>query len=208
MSKGRWLTSDEEAAIDALLREKFGVNAIAKNIRRSPKAVRNYIKRKKSGVERKRGGRPPILTATALRVVVNSAKKPGMTAAKVVAATGVRASVRTVQRALSAHEHMVFGHLKARPQLTPRHSALRYKRAKDMSWVGPSKWRRTIFTDEKRFCLDGPDGTACYWRDSRIPRASFSKRQKGGGGVMIWAGISWRGKTPLVFVTNKINAVE
>ena len=50
-----------------------------------------------------------------------------------------------------------------------------------MSWVGPSKWHRSIFTKEKRFCLDGPHGKEFYW---------------------------WNCKTPLVFATNKINGVK
>ena len=208
MSKERWLSSEEEASIDALVRAKNGVNEIARNIKRSPKAVKNYLKRKKSGAVRKKGGKRPILTPRAVRAVDNTTKKPGMAAAKVLAKTGVHCSVRTVQRALSNNEHMVYGHVKSRSQLTPRHVALRYKWAKEMTRVGPSKWRRTIFTEEKRFCLDGPDGTAYYWRDSRLPRSSFSRRQRGGGGVMVWAEIGWRDKTPLVFVTNKINAIE
>ena len=47
MSKGKWLSSEEEAIIHALVRANNGVSEIARNIRRSTKAVRNYLKRKK-----------------------------------------------------------------------------------------------------------------------------------------------------------------
>ena len=202
------MSSSEESAIDALVKEKLCVARIAKNIGRSRTVVYNYLKRKESGAEQKKGGRPSILSPRIVSALAASARKPGMTARKVKDETGVRASLRTVQRTLSTHEHLAFGHLKPRPALTPIHVSRRFEWAKKMSFVGPSKWRRTIFTDEKRFCLDGPDGTAHNWRDTRLPRTCFSKRQKGGGGIMVWGRIGWRGKTPLVFVTNKVNAVE
>ena len=43
-----------------------------------------------------------------------------------------------------------------------------------------------MFLDEKTFNLDGPDGLAYYWHDIRREKKLFSKRQKGGGGVMVW----------------------
>lgn len=46
-----------------------------------------------------------------------------------------------------------------------------------------------IFTDESRVTLDGPDGWSKGWifRDREPP--SRLRRQQGGGGIMIWAGI-------------------
>ena len=69
-------------------------------------------------------------------------------------------------------------------------------------------WKRVIFSDEKRFCLDGSDGQACFWGDKRLPLDIFSKRARGGGGVMIWGAISWRGKTNLVRVKGTLDAGE
>ncbi len=51
-----------------------------------------------------------------------------------------------------------------------------------MSWVDPREWRRTLFMDEKRFCLYGPDGLAHHWHEIRLERSIFSKRQRGVGG--------------------------
>ena len=46
-----------------------------------------------------------------------------------------------------------------------------------------------IFTDEKKFNLDGPDGFKYYWHDLRPEPEWFSKRAFGGGSLMVWAGI-------------------
>lgn len=72
----------------------------------------------------------------------------------------------------------------------------------------PKWWHRTVFSDEKRFCLDGPDGTTYYWADERMPKRTFMKRQNGGGGVMVWGAFCTRGKLPLVFIEGGLNAVK
>ena len=37
----------------------------------------------------------------------------------------------------------------------------------------------------KKFNLDGPDGLAYYWHDLRMEELTFSRRQQGGGSVMV-----------------------
>ena len=60
-----------------------------------------------------------------------------------------------------------------------------------------------IFSDEKKFNLDGPDGWMGYWHDLRKEPEVFSRRQNGGGSVMVWAAFSWEGVSKLVFVRGK-----
>ena len=120
----------------------------------------------------------------------------------------VNVSVRTVQRVLSRDEHMIFRPMKVRPHLTADHKKRRLLWAREHDFVPSSRWRRTVFTDEKRFCLDGPDGSACFWADRRVDTDIFTKRARGGGGVMVWAGISWKGKTSLVVVNGNLNSEE
>ena len=56
--------------------------------------------------------------------------------------------------------------------------------------------------------MDGPDGCAMYWADTRFHRRLFSKRQNGGNGLMIWASFSYRGKSPLYFVHGTMDSVQ
>ena len=49
-----------------------------------------------------------------------------------------------------------------------------------------SEWQSAFFSDEKKFNLDDPDGFQYYWADKSMPPEPFSKRQSGGGSIMIW----------------------
>jgi transposase len=65
-----------------------------------------------------------------------------------------------------------------------------------------------IFSDEKKFNLDGPDGFSGYWRDIRKEPRYFSKRNFGGGSVMIWGAFSSCGTLELEFTTHRIDSAE
>lgn len=55
--------------------------------------------------------------------------------------------------------------------------------------------------------MDGPDGLANYWHDLRTDSRYFSKRNFGGGSVMIWAAFSAFGKSTLAFVNGRIDSI-
>lgn len=58
-------------------------------------------------------------------------------------------------------------------------------------------WDNIVFSDGKKFNLDGPDGLALYWNDLRTELRRFSTRQQGGKSVMFWGAISPYGFSPL-----------
>ena len=62
------------------------------------------------------------------------------------------------------------------------------------------KWMTIIFSDVKKFNLDGHDGIQCYYHDLRTEEKVFSKRQFGGESDMIWGAFSANGKAELVVV--------
>ncbi len=45
-------------------------------------------------------------------------------------------------------------------------------------------WREVIFTDEKSFIMDVPDGLKSYWHGSRLETCYFSRRQNNGSPIM------------------------
>ena len=69
-------------------------------------------------------------------------------------------------------------------------------------------YRRVSSTRQKRFNLDGPDGCHYYWRDLRKGPRSILSRNFGGGSVMVCAGISFLGKTPIAFISTRQNSEQ
>lgn len=65
-----------------------------------------------------------------------------------------------------------------------------------------------IFSDEKKFNLDGPDGIQYYWRDLRKEPKYFSKRNFGGGSLMVWGAFCSAGTLTLAFPSTKMNSLE
>ncbi|KAH9115048.1 hypothetical protein AeMF1_010892 [Aphanomyces euteiches] len=70
----------------------------------------------------------------------------------------------------------------------------------------PPDWSSIIWSDEKKFNLDGPDGLRYYWHDLRkAPETSFS-RSFGGKSVMIWACFSSHGSSEIAFLEGTQNS--
>ena len=70
-----------------------------------------------------------------------------------------------------------------------------------------SFWDQVVFSDEKRFCLDGPDGSTYYWSDPRLEDRYFSKHPRGGDGFMVWAGVCALGSTSIVLVQGNMDGI-
>ncbi|KAA8496442.1 Transposable element Tc3 transposase [Porphyridium purpureum] len=65
--------------------------------------------------------------------------------------------------------------------------------------------RKVIFTDEKKFNLDGPDGYSGQWvRTGELP--DRVRRHTGGGSVMFWMAISSAGKMALLKTPARITS--
>lgn len=91
--------------------------------------------------------------------------------------------------------------------MTKMHQQNRLDWAKyHMSWK--LEYERIIFSDEKKFNLDGPDGFSHYWHDLRKEPETFSKCQQGGGSLMVWAAFGFQGKVNIAFPSGRMNAIN
>ncbi|KAF0748806.1 hypothetical protein AaE_007242 [Aphanomyces astaci] len=98
--------------------------------------------------------------------------------------------------------HLKYKKRKATPRLTSAHKKARVEWAKSHVDLGLG-WNQVVFSDEKKFNLDGPDGLQYYWHDLRKDEQTFLSRQNGGGGVMIWAGFSSQGRTEVAVLQGR-----
>ncbi|KAG3109322.1 hypothetical protein PI125_g11048 [Phytophthora idaei] len=172
--------------------------AIGKHLGRSATGVGNVWKAREGRKKAKRPGRPHKVSARTQRQIILEAKKTGGSSSGVKASLGLSVSASTVRRVLQRTLHMGFAKRQRTPMLKPRHKLARRKWAKAMirAWTD---WDRVIFSDEKKFNLDGPDGMQYYWDDLRTEKETFYSRQNGGGSVMIWGGFSSKGTTDIAF---------
>jgi hypothetical protein len=94
----------------------------------------------------------------------------------------VNVSARTVQRFLKNEGYKYMNSKKQIP-LSDAHKASRMEFCRKWLIEGAAS-KNIVFTDESRFKLDGPDHDMS-WQQSHA-RRRHTKRQQGGGGIMIW----------------------
>lgn len=201
MPTGRALTPEERGRILGLHEAGLSIRAIAKRVECSVGAASNVIARPKKKLEKTRGRRPK-LTMRDVRHVVREAAKGNETAAQIKAHLELQCSVRSVQRLLSRVDFLVYAKMVRTLALSPAHKEARLAWAKE-AVLSPSAWSKMIFSDEKKFNLDGPDGYKYYWRDLRRPPRNFVQRQFGGGSVMVWGAFSAKGLSELAILRGK-----
>ena len=117
-------------------------------------------------------------------------------------------TVTRTRAILSATPHLRYDRMQRCPMLTPSHVERRKTWANShVTWTD-DQWYSVVWSDEKKFNLDGPDGWGYYWHDLRKEKKLFSKRQNGGGSVMVWAAFSGAGKSALAFIEGRQNAIS
>lgn len=73
-----------------------------------------------------------------------------------------------------------------------------------MTWN--TEWRYVVFSDEKIFNLEGPDGYHYYFHDLRKEEHQLDRLHSRAGGVMVWGAISYYGTCELQFLSTNMNA--
>ena len=109
-------------------------------------------------------------------------------------------------RYLNDSRHIKYQKIASKPPLTITHKNNRLEYARCHTGWG-KEWNNIIFSDKKKFNLDGPDGFRYYWHDLRMEKMILSKRVQGGGFVMIWCAFIWEGKTTVEFIDGPMDSL-
>ncbi len=200
MGRGKDLSIEEKSRIHALhdggmsLRD---IEAVIQN--RSLGAIQQCVKKYVLGVETVRPGAKPCLSARECRAIIREVSNRTTSTKRVKAALNLQCSTRTISRVIKKSGIIVYKKKSRKPILSrqQRQRRVDWARAK-LQWG--ARWKNIVFSDEKKFNLDGPDGNSYYYHDKRKPEKMHDKRHTGGGGVMVWGAIGWRGKSEIAFL--------
>lgn len=112
-------------------------------------------------------------------------------------------TVRRVQQVLSECSTLTYRKMLKAPMLTAKNRIERLRWARRYISRGDNYWLKVVFSDEKKFNLQVPDGFSCYWHDLRREVRCFPTRQMGGGSLMMWGAISLYGVSQLVIMRSR-----
>lgn len=175
---------------------------IAKKLGRNKSIISRFLAKPKEYGHGKHTGRPRTLTIRAERRLIAAGINENSTANEIKVNQEIPLSKRRVQQILKSSPNLVYLKRKCEPHLTKNHKTVRLHWATDRLILSQN-WSEIIFSDEKKFNLDGPDGNQYYWHDIRKEPQYFSKRAMGGGSLMVWAAFSSNGKTKIVFLSGR-----
>ena len=198
MPRGTRLSEYEAGKVDAFLATGKSQVYIASKLNRSRKAIQTYIAKKSTYFNKHANGSQKALSKRDERALVRHISCTGDSVGAAKAALAIAASRSTVYEAVRRCNTFKYVKIKTKPRLTAEHKQNRLEFGRShMTWN--LEWRSVMFSDEKKFNLDGPDGFKYYWHDLRKEKHLMSKRVHGGASVMVWAAFCFSGKTRIVF---------
>ena len=201
MGRNNQLSERERGKIDAYNQLNLSKRDISRRIRRSVHVVSNYMANK-TAYGKNFKGRPTILTSRDNRRLRKAASNSQKSATALRNELGIDVSRSTITRSLKKMNVMP-KRMKCKPPLTANHKRDRMRFCRQYL---QQDWSKVWFTDEKRWCLDGPDRIGYYWHDLRKEPLLRGKRQCGGGSVMVWGGICGDQTTNICIMNGNINS--
>jgi transposase len=186
MVRGKMLTDDERAYIVAQLNLQKTTLVISKALGRDHRTVKRFVEEGKLHRKKHVSGRPSKISARDMRRIKRAtAKNPHATSKTVFQAAGVTdVSKSTRNRVLRTVANQ-----RKRAIQPPMSKVNRKKRVAWAEQYLKEDFKKVLWTDESRATLDGPDGWDRGWLLSTSQPQIRLRRQQGGGGVMVWAGI-------------------
>lgn len=168
MGHGKPLNEEEKSKISTLKDYMNMSNRqIAKEINRGKGVIANFLKNRENYGQNYKTGRPSTISNAQKRRLIRSASNSFKTANELKIENNLSVSVRRVRQILNGSEHLKYKKMKRKPMLSPANIQARKRYAiEHIHWT--HEWRTIIFSDEKKFNLDGPDGYSYYWHDLHL----------------------------------------
>uniref|UniRef100_H3GG12 Tc3 transposase DNA binding domain-containing protein n=1 Tax=Phytophthora ramorum TaxID=164328 RepID=H3GG12_PHYRM len=207
MGTGPALSDKEKGIIKGL----FEAGCSEREIERSVGLAREVVSRVLFGVEKERKKRGPAaaMTEREVRLLLRTAAEGDYSARQLKSKLCLSASVHTIQRVLAGVDWLVYTKMDNTLPLSAENKVAKEERAwaRIYNTDAAEFWDSIIiFSEEKKWNLDGADGFQMYGRDIHRPLRQIKCHQAGGGSVMVWAGFSAAGKTKLAVLHGKQNS--
>uniref|UniRef100_A0A1I7XQ78 HTH_38 domain-containing protein n=1 Tax=Heterorhabditis bacteriophora TaxID=37862 RepID=A0A1I7XQ78_HETBA len=150
MCRASTLSLHERGRIKVLSTTGYTVKQIADVVKRSKESIMNFLPLREEYDTKKGSGRPSKLNDREKREILRTASNSTISINEIRRACGIDASKTTVWRMLDKCPNIVRSRMKKCSQLTQGNKDER------LCWL--------IFSEEKKFSLDGPDDCHSYWR--------------------------------------------
>jgi transposase len=199
-----------------LLDQGLDPDVVARRLRCDVTTIRRLRRRVAttgSTADRPRSGRPRVTTPRQDRHILlihsrDRFQSSVATAHQTVGTHGRPVAPHTVRRRLRERG------LRARvpyrgPVLDPNRRNRRLEWARLHQRWTYARWRSVLFSDESRICVDRPDRRTRVWRrrGERFQDGMVQEGDRwGGASIMVWAGISYEARTPLVIINGNLNS--
>ncbi|ETV69561.1 hypothetical protein H257_14797 [Aphanomyces astaci] len=199
MGRAGQLTEYEQGSALAFSKAGWSIKRIAAALGRSRNVVASFIRSPETYGTHYVSRKSTKVSERARRQIVKHASTTGCSARQLKAYLPLEVSLRTYQRILNQAAFLEYTKRQHAPKLQQRHKDARLKYAED-NLTNPPDWDIAVWSDEKKFNLDGPDGLQYYWHDLRHEKDQFFTRHSSGGSCMIWAAFSSHGKSEIAFL--------